>query len=383
MKICYWGTYDRDYPRNLTLIDGLRRNGAEVVEINEPLWRDSGEKLGRAAAWWKSPGFLLRWLDAYLKLSFRLLREKDADFIMVGYTGHFDVFVAKPLSLIKGVPLVFDAFLSLYEAFVSDRAVIQPASLKARVLHFVDKHSCALSDLVLLDTEEHIKYFCSEFGLPAGKFRRSFVGAPEDFYGARPERRPEGPFTVLNFGSYIPLHGVEYILRAAKELEGHQDILFRLIGSGEGYAPALKLAGELELKNVEFMDFPGRPALTEEIGGAGVCLGIFGNTEKARRIIPNKVFIAMALGRPVITGDTPAARELLENGNNALLCEMASAKALAETILKLKADPALGLKIAGAGHETFRSRTSAEALGKELCGMLAELSGRNGKAGTR
>lgn len=381
MKICYWGTYDRNYSRNITLIRALRLAGAEVAELNEPLWKDSGDKLARAASWWKDPGFLLRWAAAYIKLAARLLRENDVDFIFVGYTGHFDMFAAKPLGLIKGAPVIFDAFLSLYEAFVADRGVVKPGSLKAGLLRLADKYSCRLSDVALLDTDEHIKYFCSSFGLRPSEFRRSFVGAAEEFYGAKPAPLPEGPFRVLHFGTYIPLHGIEYILRSAKELEGRADISFRLIGGGEEYEPSLRLAEELKLKNVEFVKFTDMRALLAEIAGASVCLGIFGGTEKSMRVIPNKVYLSLAMGRPVITGDSPAARELLRDGRDCLLCPMADPKALADAINRLKEDRGLTMMLARGGFATFNSRASMPVLGKELTGLLAGMARDAGKGG--
>ena len=48
MKICYWGTYDRAYPRNLTVIAGLRENGAVVTECHAALWKSSGDKLAKS-----------------------------------------------------------------------------------------------------------------------------------------------------------------------------------------------------------------------------------------------------------------------------------------------------------------------------------------------
>lgn len=376
MKVCYWGTYDAAYPRNRTVIAALRAAGIEVVELNEPLWKDSKDKLARASAWWKSPGFLLRWAAAYVKLSARLLAEPGVDLMLVGYTGHFDMFAAKPLALLKGVPVVFDTFLSLYEAFVEDRGVIKPGSLKARLLRFADKYSCALADLALLDTEAHIKYFCQEFGLPPARFSRSFVGANEEQYKAVPAPAAPGPFTVLHFGTYIPLHGIKYILRAAKELEGREDIRFRLIGGGEEYVSSVQLAEELGLRRVEFVPFRDMPALLEEIRNASACLGIFGDSGKASRVIPNKVFLSLAMARPVITGDSPAARELLEDGKSCLLCRMADPAALAAAILRLKSDPALGPALAAGGYKVFRERASVGALGAELAGLLAGLRNR-------
>ena len=59
--------------------------------------------------------------------------------------------------------------------------------------------------------------------------------------------------------------------------------------------------------------------LGEELAAAGICLGVFGRSEKAARVVPNKVYHAMCVGRPVITADTPAAREVLEDERTALL----------------------------------------------------------------
>ena len=48
--------------------------------------------------------------------------------------------------------------------------------------------------------------------------------------------------------------------------------------------------------------------------GADLCLGVFGATPKAARVVPHKVYTALAAGRPVLTADTPAVRELLRPG---------------------------------------------------------------------
>ena len=70
--------------------------------------------------------------------------------------------------------------------------------------------------------------------------------------------------------------------------------------------------------------------LNREIREAHLCLGIFGVTPKALRVIPCKVYDSLAVGRPVVTADTPGARELLEDGRTAVLVPPGDAAALAD-----------------------------------------------------
>jgi len=79
------------------------------------------------------------------------------------------------------------------------------------------------------------------------------------------------------------------------------------------------------------------------------------------------------MAKPVITGDSPAAREALVDGENALLCEMGNAQALAQAILLLKRDRALREKIAQAGYASFLQRFSPKAIGATVKNYLTEM----------
>jgi len=124
---------------------------------------------------------------------------------------------------------------------------------------------------------------------------------------------------------------------------------------------------------VVFTDWVPNQELPRRIAEADVCLGIFGTTDKARRVVPNKVYEALAMAKPVITGDSPAAREVLVGGENALLCEMGNARALAQAILLLKRDRALRERIAQGGYASFRQKFSPKAIGAMVKGYLDEL----------
>jgi glycosyltransferase involved in cell wall biosynthesis len=93
-------------------------------------------------------------------------------------------------------------------------------------------------------------------------------------------------------------------------------------------------------------------------------------------VIPNKAFQALACGTPLVTADTPAARELLTDGENALLVPPADATALAAAIRRLADDPALAHRLADAGRATYEARASEEVLGTQWRKLLESLLAR-------
>ena len=79
-------------------------------------------------------------------------------------------------------------------------------------------------------------------------------------------------------------------------------------------------------------------------------------------MIPHKAFQALAVGTPLITADTEAARELLVDGRDALLVER-SPDALAEAIVALRDDPELAERIGVGGRAMFEREASEAVLG--------------------
>jgi len=374
MKVCYFGTYDVEQSRNNVIIQGLRQNGVEVVECHARLWRNTADKIRSVKGGLFNPGLLGRALGSYLRLIRRYARIGDYDVMVVGYAGHFDLFLAKLLTIFSRKPVVFDALLSLTETVVEDRGLAQRGSLLARLAYLVDKYSCRLADLVLLDTEAHVRHFQRDFGVRLDKLRRVPVGADE-VYCRGPSPLGEGdPFRVVYFGQYIPLHGINYVVEAAKILEEHPDIRFELVGDGQTYGEASSLAERLQVQNVTFHRTWLSPEdlIADYIIPADVCLGAFGDSPKARRVVPIKVFVALAMGKPVITGDSPAAREVLIHGQDAILCEMANPRALAQAILLLKRDRPLREKIAKEGYQSFQNKFSARDIGATVKNYLNE-----------
>ena len=344
MRVCYFGIYSTGavYPRNNSIIRGLREAGVTVAECRVALTESFAGRSAVAQSRLRMIGFGLRLLWSFIVLGLKLLRLPRPDLFVVGHPGYFHLhFLWLCTRLVhRGVPIVYDVFIPLYDAVVWDRNYLQPHSLLARAVHGLEASVCNLADLVLGDTHEHCRYLHQEFQVPFERLAVVFVGSVITAPPAGP--LPAGPrFRVLWFGTYIPLHGPETIVRAAKLLEDDTEIQFHLIGRGQLEPQTKALAAELGIRNIEYEDWVPVESLHRPIAAAHLVLGIFGATAKAGRVIPTKAVDTAAVGRPLLTSDTPAIREVYRHRENAYLVPAADAEALARGIRELKADPEL------------------------------------------
>jgi glycosyltransferase involved in cell wall biosynthesis len=156
-----------------------------------------------------------------------------------------------------------------------------------------------------------------------------------------------------------------------------EGIEFWLIGENHLQDPVLEdLLCNSNPERVKFYHWMPPQELRTKIGEADVCLGVFGTSSKAKRVIPGKAFLALAMEKPLITGDSVAARELLEDGKNAILCEMGSARALVDAILRLQRDPLLRERIGKEGRKLFQSRCRPQVLGSNLAHLIGKTVSR-------
>ncbi len=350
MRVLYFGTYDRAYPRNAQVISCLRRAGVTVDERHVPVWD------GRRDNWDAGIGAAARLAAAEL----RLLRPPQTEFdaLVVGYPGHFDLPAARLAA--RGRPVVFNPLVSLSDTFVADRGRFQPGSAAARALATVDRRALRAADLVVADTRADADHLAALAGLPPERVEVAFVGAEDRLFTPGPPSAE--PFTVLFVGKLIPLHGLETILAAARAAP---ELRFRLVGSGQ-----LEHLVRDQPPNVEWLRWVEYERLPGELHRVGCALGIFGTSDKARRVIPNKAFQALACGTPLVTADTPAARELLVDGESALLVPPGNADALAEALRRLAQEPELAQRLSAGGRSAYEAQASEEVLGVRWRGLI-------------
>lgn len=337
MRVIFWGVYDLGKPRVRILRDGLRAAGVEVIEVHRDLWRGTEDKtrvgpLGRL-------GFALRWLLAYPRLILLYLHAPSHDVVFVPYLGQLDVLVLRPFARLRGRPVIWDMFISLFDTVTQDRRLARPESMAGRLLRRLERRACGAAELVLIDTAAHARHVERLLDLPAGRLRAIPVGAePEVFPPAPPRRAGEGPLRILFYGQLIPLHGVRTILEAALS-EAGRAYRWRIIGSGQEQALVERAMAEADAPHVEWEPWVDYGELEARIAEADICLGIFGASEKAASVVPNKVYQALFAGRPVITRDSPAMRELFPESEPGLrLVPHSDSQALLAAVAELAAE---------------------------------------------
>ncbi len=339
MNVLMLGMYDlQGYSRARIIYKGLQSEGVEV--------------------------------DVYLSKKKRVLARRllRADFDAVIVTGKPTLLISWFLSWWHRTPVFFDVFISDYETLVLDRKKVKPRSLKAGLLWAGDWLGCKIPSYVVVDTPQNGEFFVNVFGCSSKKIIHIPVGADDTIF--IPQEKKHDGFVVYFQGTYIPVQGIEYIIRAAKELEQYADISFELVGKGQTLPEMKKLATDLKLKNVIFHEVLFHEELfkLEELAQfmakADISVGIFGNMSKGLRAIPNKAYESIAMKKALITEDGSAARAFFTHKKNVFLVKGGSAHDVAEGILALYKNDELRKNIAQSGYELFKERASVEVIGK-------------------
>ncbi len=373
MIVCYFGTYRKNYSRNKIMIASLRSVGIEVKECHATLWHGTEDRVKVTKGGWKNPKFWTRALKAYLSLLREYRQIGHYDIMLVGYPGHYDVFLAKVLTSISHKPLVWDIFMSIYLIAI-ERELDLKNKFTIQMLHLAESLALRQPDLLIQDTSEYVNWFHREYGISPDRFRLVPTGADDKLF--RTDRylanSNDENYHVLYYGSFIPNHGVKIIVEAAKHLQNRKDIIFEFIGDGperSGVADFVKNEG---LKNVIFHDWMEQAKLLNFIAGADVCLGAFGNTPQSLMTIQNKIYECMAMQKPVLTGDSPAIQQAFIHKTH-LYVTNRNPIDLSNAILELKNNPELCTHLAKQAYQYYLENVQITLQGKKLSSYLSEL----------
>lgn len=301
-----------------------------------------------------------------------LIDSTRYDLYMAGFYGQP---IAIGLALLRRRPIILDAYVSTFDTLCEDRRWFRPHSPIGRLAYWIDAQSCRAADRILTDTKAHAQYFAETFGIPPSRLDTVYVGCDEQLFHPR-DLTPATPdrIEVFYYGSFLPLHGTEVIIRAAHLLRDRPQIHFVLGGKGPRYAEIQRMIEELGLGNVKLLGWIPFDQLPEHIARASICLGgHFSSIPKAARVISTKTFQFLAMKKPTIVGDNPATRELFCHRDDVCMVPMDSPEALAEAVRCLSDSIGLCAQIAQGGYQTFQEKVSMRAISTQLDSIIANM----------
>lgn len=343
--IVWWGRFDPDYSRNRILRQALRDLGWTLVDFH-PLLSPLGD------------------LEARLRL------HVTPRLVWVPCFRQRDLLAAARWAWVRRIPVLFDPLISAYDKQVFERGTLAAGSARAERLLRWERRRFAQADIVLADTQPHADFFRDVLGAADAHTHVIPVGAEDALFQPDAGTHLAKPqVEVLFYGSFIPLQGPEVIVAAARLLHG-EPIVWHLAGSGPLRKTCERQAAGLD--NVVFEDWMPYSQLPARIHRADILLGAFGATPKAGRVIPNKVYQALACGRPVVTQESSAYPLTLGAGAESGLNRISAndPAALAGAVRQLAADAALRERQGQAAYRSYSEHFSTPLIRERLRRLL-------------
>ena len=345
-NILWWGRFDPEYSRNRILRSLLRASSYTLQDFIPRISPLAGiEELFSKIS---IPDAV--WVPAFRQRDFRSARR---------YANK------------HRIPLIFDPLISAWDKAIFERNKFSETDRKALKLLKWEKSMFSSADLVIADTKPHARFFTEKISASKDKTVVIPVGAEEALFTTQAFHAPGTPPEILFYGSFIQLQGPEIIIEAAIQVP---EARWTLLGNG----PLRKICEEKSTghKHIHFEDWYRYDKLPERIGKADVLLGIFGSSPKSGRVIPNKVYQALACGRPLITRESTAYPQQINNKENCGITFVPAGDptALAHAVKKMITSPENFPELARQARYTYEKYFCEVLINDALIAALAKLS---------
>jgi len=247
-----------------------------------------------------------------------------SDFVILTAANNNNKYLFSLAKLLKK-KIITDYYISNYDTLVIDHKKINKESIKARRLYKNERKKLLKSTKIVFLNESEANYYTNIVNvnkydldykiIPIGKETRE--KAKLRFYNQNKEI-----FTICWWGSYIPLHGLEKIIQAAKILQ-EKNFKFKLYILGNSDKKSKKYKELIEKNNLieqivlrnDITFYNGK--LTELlVNNCDLALGNFGDSKKAKTVIVNKIIDAIAMKIPVLNGESKGPEEFFDFEND-------------------------------------------------------------------
>lgn len=150
----------------------------------------------------------------------------------------------------------------------------------------------------------------------------------------------EGKFVITYVGAHGVANHLQQVLEAGKKLED-TNVLFLLIGQGMEKEKLKKMASDMNVKNVRFIDPVPKEEVFKYILASDMGASILKNVDTFKTVYSNKTFDYMSCKKPILMAIDGVSRKLVEDANAGCFVEPENAESFNSVIRNYIQNPTL------------------------------------------
>lgn len=286
----------------------------------------------------------------------------------------FTILLAKLL----GKKIITEFYFSWYDASINDWKKYSQSSLKAKILKFIDYTILNFAtEVIFLNETEAQRYKQMILNNKDIKYRVIPLAISEkgkvllEYYTKKREE-----FNVCWWGGYIPLHGLDKIIKAMKLLENEKIKLYIFGTKEERSVKYRELVRDLNLKNCcidNKMSFKNGELEPFLIKNCDLALGGFGDSKKINEVILNKTLDIFSMKGICLTAHSFAMDEYFKENESVFYCEK-TPKDIAQKILDIsKLNYSQVKTISENSYKIYREHFTKKNYKKKVWELLNEI----------
>lgn len=293
-----------------------------------------------------------------LVLGALLTRKPD---VVIGTSPQFFCAVsAYLLSRVKRVPFVFEV------RDIWPQSAVEMGALKNRwliaLLEAIEMYLYRHAMLIVPVAESTRDYLIGK-GIAPEKIKiitngvdASYLASasvtPED---VRRQFSLEDKFVVSYIGTHGMAHALQVVLNVAKRFSNDSDVHFLFVGEGAEKDNLKRLADQLSLSNLTFLNEQPRERLLGFYRASDVSLVPLRRLAIFQKVLPSKLFELMGVGCPIICSVEGEAARLVAAAEAGVCIEPENEDALFAAINRLHAEPELRNQMSANGQQFVKT----------------------------
>lgn len=177
-------------------------------------------------------------------------------------------------------------------------------------------------------------------------------------------------FVVLYLGTHGMAHALDKVLQAARLLQNDRRILFAFVGEGAEKDALRRVAREMALPNVQFIDAQPKARVPSFYAACDLGLVPLRRASLFQDVLPSKIFEYLAMERPIVLSVGGDAKQLVEAAGAGEYVPPEDPEALALAVRRLAEDPERRAAMGRRGREYVLAHFDRSRLAERYLGIL-------------